>query len=97
MLNSYITATQLLLHDTNANFYSVSSLTSYINTARGRVAADAQCVRVLPPSSAAPMGNAQSHRGRNTSSASSSAVANHRHAAPPPKRVYRIATADAPK
>lgn len=53
MLNAYITATQLLLHDTNANFYSVNSLTSYINTARGRVAADAQCIRVLPPSSAA--------------------------------------------
>lgn len=52
MLTSYITATQLLLHDTNANFYQVSNLTSYINTARNRVAADAQCVRVLPPSSA---------------------------------------------
>lgn len=51
-LNAYITAIQLLLHDTNANFYSVSSLTSYINTARGRVAADAMCIRVLPPSSA---------------------------------------------
>lgn len=52
-LNDYITATQLFLHDTNANFYSVSSLTSYINTARSRVAADAMCIRVLPPSSAA--------------------------------------------
>lgn len=50
-LSDYITATQLLLHDTNANFYTVSSLTTYINTARNRVAADAMCVRVLPPSS----------------------------------------------
>lgn len=51
-LNAYITATQLLLHDTAAQFYSVSSLTSYINTARNRVAADAKCIRVLSPSSA---------------------------------------------
>lgn len=51
-LNSYISATQLLLHDTTSAFYSTANLTTYINNARNRIAAEAQCIRVLPPASA---------------------------------------------
>jgi hypothetical protein len=49
-LNSYITQVQRLLHDPNATYYPVSDLTAYINTARGQIAADGQCVRLLIPS-----------------------------------------------
>jgi hypothetical protein len=49
-LNAYITRTQQLLHDPNAVFYPQTDLVSYINTARSQIAAEAMCVRVLPPS-----------------------------------------------
>lgn len=49
-LSAYLTRTQQLLHDPNAVFYPQSDLVSYINTARGQIAAEAMCVRVLPPS-----------------------------------------------
>lgn len=44
-LNSYITEVQRLLHDANANFYSTSQLTDYINSARERVVRDTGCLR----------------------------------------------------
>lgn len=49
-LSAYITATQRLLHDTNAIFYSQNDLVAYINEGRTQIAAEAMCVRVLPPS-----------------------------------------------
>jgi len=39
-LQSYITAVRYLLHDANANFYTNSQLTDYINGARARVVRD---------------------------------------------------------
>jgi hypothetical protein len=44
-LNQYITQVQRLLHDTNAQYWSVSELTDYINEARNRVAKDTRCCR----------------------------------------------------
>jgi hypothetical protein len=49
-LNAYITRTQQLLHDPTGVYYAQPDLISYINTARGQVAMEAMCVRVLPPS-----------------------------------------------
>jgi hypothetical protein len=46
-LSSEITATRRLLHDANANYWSDSELTDYINDARRRVVADTGCNRVL--------------------------------------------------
>jgi hypothetical protein len=46
-LTAYLTATQDLLHDPNATYFSTASLTRYINIARGRIAGKGQCVRVL--------------------------------------------------
>ena len=37
-LSTYITQVQRLLHDPNAQFWSTSELTDYINEARNRVA-----------------------------------------------------------
>lgn len=48
-LNAYISQVQRLLHDPTAQFWSVADLTAYINEARGQIAAEGQCVRVLPP------------------------------------------------
>jgi hypothetical protein len=46
----YIPAVQRLLHDPTASYYNTTDLTAYINTARGQIAADGQCIRVLLPS-----------------------------------------------
>lgn len=46
-LQTYLTATQRLLHDANANFWSTGQLTDYINAARDRVVADTGCNRQL--------------------------------------------------
>jgi hypothetical protein len=51
-LAAYITQTQSLLHDASAVFYPVSSIVSFINSARAQIAAEGECVRVLPTSSA---------------------------------------------
>lgn len=51
MLNSYIQKTQLLLHDQIGAFYTLPNITNWINQARQRVAADSECIRILPPSS----------------------------------------------
>lgn len=46
-LNTYITEVQRLLHDANANFYSTSQLTDYINSARERTVRDTGCLREI--------------------------------------------------
>ena len=46
-LNNYILETQRLLHDPAAAYFSVTDLTSYINTGRSEIAIAGQCVRVL--------------------------------------------------
>jgi len=49
-LNDYVTRVYQLLHDPTGVFYAQSDIVSYINTARNQIAAEAMCVRVLPPS-----------------------------------------------
>lgn len=44
-LATYETQTQLLLNDTGTQEYALADLDQYINTARGQIAASAQCVR----------------------------------------------------
>ena len=44
-LSGYITQVRYLLHDANANFYTDSQLTDYINAARERVVRDTGCLR----------------------------------------------------
>lgn len=44
-LQSYITEVRRLLHDANANFYTNSQLTDYINAARARIVRDTGCLR----------------------------------------------------
>lgn len=46
-LNSYVTATQRLLHDANQSFWTTMELTDYINQARNKVASITGCVRYL--------------------------------------------------
>lgn len=46
-LNAYVTQVQRLLHDSNAQFWSVSELTDYINEARIRLVRDTGCYRRL--------------------------------------------------
>ena len=49
MLNAYLAATQNLLQSPGApsTLYSTANLTTWINTARGQLAGEAECVRVL--------------------------------------------------
>jgi hypothetical protein len=44
-LGNYITECRRLLHDANANFYSDSELTDYINSGRNRLVRDTGCLR----------------------------------------------------
>lgn len=44
-LNTYVAATQDLLHDPLAQMWNLSQLKSYINEARSRVAQDTKCLR----------------------------------------------------
>lgn len=46
-LQSYITQCRRLLHDANANFWSDSELTDYINAARERLVRDTGCLRTI--------------------------------------------------
>ena len=46
-LSTYITEVRRLLHDANANFYTDSQLTDYINSARERVVRDTGCLRTI--------------------------------------------------
>lgn len=53
-LTAYTNAVKSLLHDFNLQFYgSPFDMTGAINTARNRVAAEAQCIRILPRSTGA--------------------------------------------
>lgn len=47
MLTSYLTQVSLLLHDPTFIYFSQTTLTSYINEARNRVAQDTKCLRQL--------------------------------------------------
>lgn len=47
MLSVYLTQVSLLLHDPTFLYFSQSTLTSYINEARNRVAQDTKCLRQL--------------------------------------------------
>jgi len=49
-LGGYITECRRLLHDANANFYSDSELTDYINNARQRLVRDTGCLRTYQTS-----------------------------------------------
>jgi len=49
-LTAYQQQVQRLLHDPQASYYPVNDLTAYINLARGQIALEGQCVRVLLPS-----------------------------------------------
>lgn len=46
-LSYYVQQTQFLLHDPNAQAYSLASVQTAINIARGQVAGEGQCIRVL--------------------------------------------------
>ena len=46
-LTAYISATQLLVHDTAGQRYTTTQLTYYINSARSQLALEAECVRFL--------------------------------------------------
>ena len=46
-LSSYITDVRRLLHDANANFYTDTQLTDYINAARERTVRDTGCLRTI--------------------------------------------------
>ena len=49
MLNAYLAATQNLLQNPGApsTLYAAADLTTYINTARGQLAGEAECIRLL--------------------------------------------------
>ena len=49
-LTSYQTQTALLLHDSSNQAFPLANLTTWINLSRGQIAAQGQCVRVLPTS-----------------------------------------------
>jgi hypothetical protein len=49
-LNAYVSQVQRLLHDPSASYYNAADLQTYINEARGQVALEGQCIRVLLPS-----------------------------------------------
>jgi len=46
-LTAYQQQTQRLLHDPNATYFSISDITAYINIARGQIAMEGQCIRLL--------------------------------------------------
>lgn len=52
LLSDYRTNVRDILHDPNANFYSVAAVDRWINRARKQVAQKGQCVRILPPATA---------------------------------------------
>lgn len=49
MLNFYINQTQNLLNDLQGQFFTVPTLTNFINISRRRVAATSGCLRMIPP------------------------------------------------
>lgn len=50
VLSAYVATTQDFLNDPSALFWTTTQIQNYVNRARVKVANDAQCVRVLPPS-----------------------------------------------
>ena len=49
MLAQHITETQNLLNDTQGQFFTIPTITNYINRSRRRIAAVSGCLRVIPP------------------------------------------------
>ena len=49
MLAEYITQTQNLLNDAQGQFFTIPTLTNYINRSRRRIASASGCLRVIPP------------------------------------------------
>lgn len=49
MLNQYVAETQELLNDQQGQFFKLSTLTTFINKSRRRIAAASGCVRCMPP------------------------------------------------
>jgi hypothetical protein len=49
VLNDYITDVQNLINDQTGQFFSIPTLTRYINKARRRIASVSGCIRVVPP------------------------------------------------
>jgi hypothetical protein len=49
MLSNYITEVQNLLNDNQGQFFSLPTLTNYINKSRRRICAVSGCIRVVPP------------------------------------------------
>jgi hypothetical protein len=49
MLANYISDTQNLLNDSGGQFFSLPTMTNYINRARRRIAAVSGCLRIIPP------------------------------------------------
>src|SRR5215468_286488 len=49
MLSTYITDVQNLLNDNQGQFFSLPTLTNYINKSRRRIAAVSGCLRCIPP------------------------------------------------
>lgn len=49
MLPTYLTRLQSLLDDPNNQFWKTPALINYINEARGQVASEGQCIKVIPP------------------------------------------------
>ena len=53
VLSDYITECRRMLHDANANFYTDSELTDYINQGRARLVRDTGCLRTYQTSTVA--------------------------------------------
>jgi hypothetical protein len=49
MLATYINETQNLLNDAQGQFFSIPTMTTFVNRARRRIAAASGCLRVMPP------------------------------------------------
>lgn len=49
MLSNYVTETQNLLNDNQGQFYTIPTLTNYVNRSRRRIAALSGCIRIVPP------------------------------------------------
>lgn len=49
MLNAYLQQTQRLLANPTSSLYNTSDLTFYINSARGQLAGEGECIRVIAP------------------------------------------------
>lgn len=48
MLSRYVTDTQNLLNDNQGQFFTIPTLTNYVNRSRRRIAAASNCLRLMP-------------------------------------------------